>query len=216
MNFSCAYNRQAYFAIDEFFTGADGVGMRALLPDALGSTVALGDNAGTLQTQYTYEPFGFVSQTGAASTNSYKFTGREDDGTGLVYYRMRYYYPKLQRFVSEDPIGFWGRQVNLYGYVRNAPTIYIDPYGLIEGKLFPNIPQIPYNPKRDPVFHVPPSPDPFQGLNRMIEDLNQCKTFELGGPPGTGILNGDIDLKAKPWPPSIDLNGFNFRFEYRF
>ena len=50
--------------IDEFFTRTDGVGTRALLPDALGSTVALGDGTGTLQTQYTYEPFGFTTQTG--------------------------------------------------------------------------------------------------------------------------------------------------------
>ena len=35
--------------IDEFFTRTDGVGIRALLPDALGSTVALGDGTGTLQ-----------------------------------------------------------------------------------------------------------------------------------------------------------------------
>ncbi|MDH5669368.1 MAG: RHS repeat-associated core domain-containing protein [Nitrospira sp.] len=94
--------------IDEFFTRTDSVGVRALLSDALGSTVTLGDNTGTLQTQYTYEPFGFVSQTGAASTSSYKFTGREDDGSGLMYYRARYYHPRLQRFIAEDPIGFSG------------------------------------------------------------------------------------------------------------
>lgn len=116
--------------IDEFFTRTDGVGVRSLLPDALGSTVALGDNTGTLQTQYTYEPFGMTTQTGAASTNSYKYTGREDDGTGLLYYRARYYQPRLQRFISEDPIGFRGRDVNLYGYVQNNPTSLIDPYGL--------------------------------------------------------------------------------------
>ncbi len=116
--------------IDEFFTRTDGVGVRALLSDALGSTVALGDGTGTLQTQYTYEPFGFVSQTGAASTSSYKFTGREDDGTGLMYYRARYYQPRLQRFISEDPIGFGGGDINLYGYVYNAPTVFTDPGGL--------------------------------------------------------------------------------------
>ncbi len=115
--------------IDEFFARTDGVGVRALLPDALGSTVALGDNTGTLQTQYTYEPFGFASQTGAASTNSYKFTGREKDGTGLLYYRARYYHPRLQRFISEDPIGFAGRDVNLYAYVWENPLAYVDPSG---------------------------------------------------------------------------------------
>ena len=116
--------------IDEFFTRTDGVGVRSLLPDALGSTVALGDGTGTLQTQYTYEPFGYVTQTGQANTNSYKYTGREDDGTGLDYYRARYYHPRLQRFVSEDPIGFGAGDFNIYGYVGNNPLIFIDPTGL--------------------------------------------------------------------------------------
>ncbi|BFU89610.1 MAG: hypothetical protein NTAFB01_07970 [Nitrospira sp.] len=115
--------------IDEFFTRTDGVGVRALLPDALSSTIALGDGTGTLQTQYTYEPFGFVSQTGAASTNSYKYTGREDDGSGLYYYRARYYQPRLQRFISEDPIGFRSG-INFYRYVANNPTKWADPAGL--------------------------------------------------------------------------------------
>lgn len=117
--------------IDEFFTRTDGVGVRALLPDALGSTVALGDGTGTLQTQYTYEPFGMTTQTGAASTSSYKYTGREDDGTGLYYYRARYYQPRLQRFIAEDPIGFGGGDVNVYAYVQNNPLLLRDPMGLL-------------------------------------------------------------------------------------
>ncbi|KAF4516168.1 hypothetical protein B566_EDAN000406 [Ephemera danica] len=115
--------------IDEFLTRTDGAGTRGLLTDALGSTVALGDNTGTIQTQYTYEPFGYATQTGAANTNSYKFTGREDDGTGLLYYRARYYHPRLQRFISEDPIGFRGGDLNLFGYVRENPLYYTDPSG---------------------------------------------------------------------------------------
>jgi RHS repeat-associated protein len=114
--------------IDEFFTRTDGVGVRALLPDALGSTIALGDGTGTLQTQYTYEPFGFVSQTGAASTSSYKYTGREDDGTGLMYYRARYYQSRVQRFIAEDPIGFRGG-INQYRYVLNNPLKWKDSNG---------------------------------------------------------------------------------------
>ncbi len=54
--------------IDEFFTRTDGGGASALLTDALGSTVALGDNTGTVQTQYTYEPFGYTAQTGSANS----------------------------------------------------------------------------------------------------------------------------------------------------
>ncbi|OQW62895.1 MAG: hypothetical protein BVN28_04890 [Nitrospira sp. ST-bin4] len=115
--------------IDEFFQRTDGVGSRALLTDALGSTIALGDSSGTLQTQYTYEPFGYTTESGSASTSSYKYTGREDDGAGLYYYRARYYHPRLQRFIAEDPIGFRGGDTNLYRNVGGNPLMWRDPLG---------------------------------------------------------------------------------------
>ncbi|NOS81042.1 MAG: RHS repeat-associated core domain-containing protein [Nitrospira sp.] len=139
--------------IDEFFTRTDGVGVRALLPDALGSTVALGDGTGTLQTQYTYEPFGYATQTGAASTSSYKYTGREDDGTGLYYYRARYYHPRLQRFIAEDPIGFSGGTTNIYEFVENNPMNISDPLGLESATVMLGI---------DP-FNIPNSNDLLDG-----------------------------------------------------
>ena len=60
------------------------------------------------------------------------FTGREyDSETGLYFYRARYYDPAIGRFISEDPIGFEGGDLNLYAYVRNNPVIYKDPHGTI-------------------------------------------------------------------------------------
>jgi hypothetical protein len=50
--------------------------------------------------------------------------------TGLYYYRARYYSPTLQRFISQDPIGFGGGSPNLYQYALNAPTTWIDVLGL--------------------------------------------------------------------------------------
>jgi RHS repeat-associated protein len=67
--------------------------------------------------------------TSGASTNSVQYTGRENDGTGLHYYRARYYHPRLQRFISEDPIGFGGGEWNLYVYVGNNPIRFNDPAG---------------------------------------------------------------------------------------
>ena len=49
----------------------------------------------------------------------------------MQYNRARYYSPTLQRFISEDPIGFAGGDVNLYGYVRNDPANLTDPSGEI-------------------------------------------------------------------------------------
>jgi len=46
-----------------------------------------------------------------------------------TYYRARMYDPKLGRFISEDPIGFAGGDINLYGYVANQPTKFTDPNG---------------------------------------------------------------------------------------
>ncbi len=47
------------------------------------------------------------------------------------YYRARYYNSSLQRFISEDPIGFNGG-MNFYAYVGNNPTNLIDPFGLAD------------------------------------------------------------------------------------
>jgi uncharacterized protein RhaS with RHS repeats len=48
----------------------------------------------------------------------------------VYYYRARYCHPTLQRFISEDPIGFAGGDFNLYGYVTNNPLSFSDPLGL--------------------------------------------------------------------------------------
>ena len=47
------------------------------------------------------------------------------------FYRARYYHPELQRFVSEDPIGFAAGDANLYAYVRNDPANFTDATGLV-------------------------------------------------------------------------------------
>ena len=88
-------------------------------------------SSGAVQTEYTFEPFGKATATGGSSSNAFTFTGREDDGTGLLFYRARYYDPSRQRFLSEDPTGFGGGDANLYAYTFNSPTNFTDPTGEI-------------------------------------------------------------------------------------
>ena len=99
------------------------------LTDLLGSTVGL--STGTaVQTHYGYDPYGVSQTTGAASTNTFQYTGRENDATstGLMYYRARYYNPAWGRFISEDPIGLAGG-INRYAYAGGNPVGFRDPSG---------------------------------------------------------------------------------------
>ena len=116
--------------VDEVFTRTDGSGAFTPLKDALGSAIALADSNGNVQTSYTYDPFGNTSVTGTANGNEFQYTGRENEGTGLYFYRGRYYSPLLGRFINEDPLGFDGGDDNLYAYVFDDPIELIDPSGL--------------------------------------------------------------------------------------
>jgi RHS repeat-associated protein len=115
--------------VDEYYLRMDTTGTYSYLTDALGSTVALTDSTGASVEQYSYGPYGILSSNGNDS-NSYTYTGRESDGLGIDYYRARYYSPSTGRFLSEDPLGFDGGDVNLYVYTGDSPTNFIDPSGL--------------------------------------------------------------------------------------
>ena len=116
-------------AVDEFFTRTDATTTRHYLADAIGSSVALTDSTGAVQTEYTYDPFGNRATTGATTSNTITFSSRELDASSLYYYRARYYDAHLQRFLNEDPSGFAGGR-NLFAYVDNMPTRATDPFGL--------------------------------------------------------------------------------------
>ena len=81
-----------------------------------------------MKTDYAYQPYGTASVSDTSNTNTYEYTGRELDGSGLQYNRNRYYNPAWGRFVSEDPIGFAGG-INVYGYGAGNPISYSDPNG---------------------------------------------------------------------------------------
>ena len=113
--------------IDDKLRSKKGNVVRYFLTDHLGSTEALTDASGAIVLSTSYDSFGNATSN---IPTSYQYTGREYDAdTGLYYYRNRWYDSETGRFISEDPIGFAGGDINLYGYVGNNPHGYIDPFG---------------------------------------------------------------------------------------
>lgn len=97
--------------------------------DGLGSVVAMSDASGLTTGTRRYDAWGNVMDA-TGTVMQYGYTGREPDGTGLIYYRARYYDPAIGRFTQRDPIGLNGG-MNLYAYVGNNPVNFNDPLGLL-------------------------------------------------------------------------------------
>jgi RHS repeat-associated protein len=90
--------------------------------------MALADDTGATMTTYVYDAFGNAIVSGETTDNPFQYTARENDGTGLYYYRARYYSPEMQRFISEDPIRLGGG-INYFSYTQNNPINLTDPTG---------------------------------------------------------------------------------------
>ncbi len=90
------------------------------------------DASGVVRWSADYKPFGeaTIDQTVTTITNNLRFPGQYYDAeTGSLYNYFRDYNPAIGRYIEKDPIGLLGG-VNLYAYVGNKPTVFLDPYGL--------------------------------------------------------------------------------------
>jgi RHS repeat-associated protein len=116
--------------VDEPLAATRGVATSFYEADGLGSITSLTDASSTITNTYTYDAFGRrIASTGTVA-NPFQYAAREfDSETGSMYYRARYYSPDTGRFLSEDPAQF-GTGENLYPYVGNSPTNFVDPSGL--------------------------------------------------------------------------------------
>jgi RHS repeat-associated protein len=100
--------------------------------DSLGSAIAVTDSTGAVEQTMDYDVFGRVRSMTGANGTTYTFTGEENDLSGLVYLRARYYDPATGRFLSRDPYPADAQDtqtINRYVYVKNNPTNYVDPSG---------------------------------------------------------------------------------------
>jgi RHS repeat-associated protein len=116
------------------------------LTDHLGSVRHVVDSSGAVKYSFAYTEFGSATGTSYLTQNdpSYlaalcqmmTFAGaygvrNETANTGMLLMGQRWYSPDTGRFISQDPIGFTGG-LNLFSYVGQNPTNYVDPSGLDE------------------------------------------------------------------------------------
>ncbi|MEG1740866.1 MAG: RHS repeat-associated core domain-containing protein [Akkermansia sp.] len=79
---------------------------------------------GTIATAYDYTPYGAVTATGI--DQPFQWSSEVYDAElGMVYYNYRHYNHLDGRWISKDPFHELGG-INLYGFVENAPSLYVD------------------------------------------------------------------------------------------
>jgi RHS repeat-associated protein len=111
--------------------------------DHLGSTGYLTDQGGNLAEHIEYTPWGESwFNNPATPVLNHKFTGKEQDNTGLYYFGARYYDPQISIWMSTDPAldkyfkskkgegGIYNpKNLDLYSYASQNPIILIDSDG---------------------------------------------------------------------------------------
>lgn len=159
---------------------ANAVGVRSHFHfDALGSARLVTDPDGKVLLTQDYDAFGRAPGTAAPTTETVGFIGRwgvQATGGNLYLMGKRGYDPAMGRFISEDPLGFAGGDVNLYRYARNAPTLMVDPLGT-----------------------SPESDQELQDIRGLVDQLQQAAN-QAG--KGSGWRYIGWDLLTSPWNPA--------------
>lgn len=107
--------------------------------NALGSIVAITNEAGEVMSRSSFEPYG----SSPDATDGPAYAGHVKDSlTGLSYMQQRYYDPDIGRFLSADPVGpsaSGSALFNRYYYAGNNPYRYYDPDGRCTGSRITNV-----------------------------------------------------------------------------
>jgi RHS repeat-associated protein len=145
-NFVSSYNGSGSLIADYIYglaltaqTGPSGTGYYDF--NASGNTVGITGASGTYVKQYSYLPFGETTTISATLPNPFTFAGQVgvmQTASNLFYMRARNYTPATGQFLSNDPIGLEGGDVNVRRYVDNHTTISTDPSGLLNLTVGPN------------------------------------------------------------------------------
>ena len=114
--------------------------------DRLGSVRFLTDSGGSVVQEYEYDGWGNILSYYGSIIQPYNFVGKyfyyTETDISLQLLGQRWYDPQTGRFISRDPIWMSRKSIsremiineNVYLYVKNRVTFFIDPSGLKEKK----------------------------------------------------------------------------------
>lgn len=101
--------------------------------DHLGCVFSIADSSGNSVQEILYDSFGRrILNSNPGHDPLIGFAGGlYDSDTGLIHFGYREYDPTIGRFISPDPLGYGGGDVDVYGYCLDDPVNFIDPLGLM-------------------------------------------------------------------------------------
>ncbi len=159
--------------------------------DALGSPVAVTNQAGAATERNSYEPYGAV--IGKPSYQGIGYTGHvQDAATGLTYMQQRYYDPVLGIFLSVDPVTAYEQsisQFHRYRYANNNPYKFTDPDG------------------RQSFRMGPVNPNQFKAQAESQRMTNEAKTHALGSKDSNAAVTGSGWTRPADHPYVVGREG---------
>lgn len=168
--------------------------------DALGSPVAVTNEAGHVIERNNYEPYGGI--IGNTARSGIGYTGHVMDGaTGLIYMQQRYYDQSIGRFLSMDPVAAnstTGANFNRYWYANNNPYKFVDPDGRW-GELFDIAGR----------SNVVPSGQVSYVESSCASEADGAKSID-GLAEIVHVQNGTVETIVTPWgePPQVEATIF--------
>jgi RHS repeat-associated protein len=209
-----------YTVIDGEVVAQERGGVRhQLVPDPLGSTVALYDDSGTKTDTFSYWPYGESSGRTGTTTAKFQYNGKNRylKENNYYYVYSRILFSTKGSWITEDMIvPEINKTSNRFRYVYNNPVTYTDYFGLFSIKDIPKLPG--FSPGTIWPGLMPKNPglpgcitDPSWGWGHICNYLPRAWPWSVHG-NYCGLCSGGFanwDPSSGKWIPQDPVDGLD-------